>query len=136
MSGIFEKFKSLGSSDEEYFRKTRRWKLSIFDHQGKSQDFFYLIKDDHLQWDSLQKDPVEWLTQVSAAKIYGALEQGESLTSMYMRINDTKFEDKIEQEIKWADVLQDPLVRCLFTGNTGAYQLAQLKRLKISKCSL
>ena len=53
-------------------------------------------------------------------KVYlAALELGESLTSMYIRIKDMEFED----------VVDDPLIRCLFNGAFGAYQLAQLKRL-------
>ncbi|MGZ3803759.1 MAG: MBL fold metallo-hydrolase, partial [Pseudobdellovibrionaceae bacterium] len=59
-----------------------------------------------------------------------ALELGEALTSMYMRINDMVFEPEIEKEIHSADIVEDPLIRCLFNGVFGAYQLAQLKRLK------
>ena len=62
--------------------------------------------------------------------MYAALELGESLTSMYMRINDAVFDAEIEQEIRAADIVDDPLIRCLFNDVFGAYQAAQLRRLK------
>jgi len=71
--------------------------------------------------------PVSWSTEVPIAKLYAALEEGESLTSMYVRINDRVFDSEIEKEIQAADVMEDPLIRCLFTGVFGAYQKAQLK---------
>jgi hypothetical protein len=61
--------------------------------------------------------------------LYAALELGESLTSMYMRINDTVFDADIERELAQADVVDDPLIRCLFGETFGAYQAAQLRRL-------
>jgi hypothetical protein len=48
---------------------------------------------------------------------------------MYMRINDTVFEPDIERDLADADVVDDPLIRCLFGDTFGAYQAAQLRRL-------
>ena len=67
-------------------------------------------------------------TEVAAAKLYAALELGESLTSMYMRINDTVFDPETEHDLESADLVDDPLVRCLFNDAFGAYQAAQLRR--------
>jgi hypothetical protein len=74
-------------------------------------------------------DALGWLTEVPAAKLYAALEEGESLTSMYVRINDTVFDADTERELLDVDVVDDPLIRCLFSDTFGAYQAAQLRRL-------
>ena len=73
--------------------------------------------------------PPGWTTEIPAAKLYAALELGESLTSMYMRINDAVFDAGTERELQDADVVDDPLIRCLFGDTFGAYQAAQLRRL-------
>jgi len=49
---------------------------------------------------------------------------------MYMRINDAAFEAAIEADIETADIVDDPLIRCLFNDVFGAYQAAQLRRLR------
>ncbi len=74
--------------------------------------------------------PLGWTTEIPISKLYAALELGESLTSMYMRINDTVFDAAIEDEIGRAEVVDDPLIRCLFNDVFGAYQAAQLRRLQ------
>ena len=76
--------------------------------------------------------PLSWVTEIPAAKLYAALELGESLTSMYMRINDLRFDDATEAELATAELVDDPLIRCLFNDAFGAYQAAQLRRLKES----
>ena len=48
---------------------------------------------------------------------------------MYMRINDAVFDADIERDLVYADVVDDPLIRCLFSDTFGAYQAAQLRRL-------
>jgi hypothetical protein len=73
--------------------------------------------------------PLGWTTEIPAAKLYAALELGESLTSMYMRINDTVFDADIERDLADAEVVDDPFIRCLFSDTFGAYQKAQLRRL-------
>jgi hypothetical protein len=42
---------------------------------------------------------------------------------MYMRIAGAPAD---------ADIVDDPLIRCLFNVAVGAYQAAQLKRLKVA----
>jgi hypothetical protein len=73
---------------------------------------------------------LSWTTEIPVSKLYAALELGESLTSMYMRINDAVFDADTEKEIESADIVDDPLIRCLFNDAFGAYQAAQLRRLK------
>jgi len=55
---------------------------------------------------------------------------GESLTSMYMRINDAVFDAASENDLSDADIVDDPLIRCLFNDVVGAYQAAQLRRIQ------
>jgi hypothetical protein len=140
-TGLIEKYGSLEPTNEMYFRKPRVWRLSVYDERGTATDFFYRVRDDDIESLARRSDsatglapgnrePLAWTTEVVAAKLYAALVSGESLTSMYVRINDIVFDPEIEEQIQEADVLEDPLVRCLFTGVFGTYQQAQLKRLR------
>ncbi len=129
--GIIEKYQSLDEPESCYFSKARAWRLTIYDHYGQATHFFYRAQRSTLQ---LEKDVPEselgWTTEVPMAKLFGALAEGESLTSMYVRINGVTFASTIEREIAEADIVEDPLIRCLFNGVFGAYQRAQLKRLR------
>jgi hypothetical protein len=113
----------------DYFEKPRIWQLSVFDHAGQAVRFRYRLEPDGGA--SLIDDgaPPAWTTEIPAAKLYAALELGESLTSMYMRINDGVFDAEVERELAQADVVDDPLIRCLFSSTFGTYQAAQLRRL-------
>jgi hypothetical protein len=128
-SGILRKFSELSEIDESYFSKPREWRLLLFDCEGKTLSFDYRI---HQQEIELLKgaSSTDWLTEVPLVKLYAALKNGESLSSMYIRINDIKFNAEIENEIGAYDVVrEDPLIRSLFTGVFGAYQKAQLRRI-------
>jgi len=59
------------------------------------------------------------------------LVEGESLSSIYIRVNDETLSPEFEKEIIFADPIEDPLIRCLFTKEFGSYQAAQLKRIKM-----
>ncbi|UUZ48323.1 hypothetical protein LP420_36545 [Massilia sp. B-10] len=59
-------------------------------------------------------------------KLYAALELGESLTSLYLRINEAVFAPQDEAALADAELIEDPLIRCLFNDAFGAYQAAQL----------
>lgn len=127
---LIEKYNSLEAPVEEYFQKERIWCLSLFDHHGIREDLFYRIQGSHLQRVENPTQTISWMTEVPARKLYVALEDGESLTSMYVRINDQKFEPEIEAEIQSVDWMQDPLIRCLFHGRFGSYQEAQLRQIQ------
>lgn len=88
---------------------SRRWKLTLFDHRGEAFVFDF----------GVGHGPVEWTTEVPISRLYGALVKGESLTSMYVRIDGPTP----------ADPLEDPLVRALFEGEFGGYQRGQLRAL-------
>lgn len=112
-----------------YFDETRAWQLSVHDHAGQVTRLRYRLEADGRAFLDEGAGPLGWTTDIPAAKLYAALELGESLTSMYMRINDTVFDAQTERDLLDADVVDDPLIRCLFSDNFGAYQEAQLRRL-------
>ena len=128
-AGLIEKYNSMIDSADDYFTQPRTWQLLVYDHQGEAQSFNYLIQNGHMNLISATKVELSWLTELPLFKLYAALEEGESLTSMYIRVNDTRFKSEIEGEIQSIDALEDPLVRCLFTGVFGEYQKSQLHRI-------
>jgi len=112
-----------------YFDSPRTWQLSVYDHTGQATRFRYRLEAGSRACLDEDAAAPAWTTDIPAAKLYAALELGESLTSMYMRINDTVFDAETERELADADVVDDPLIRCLFSDTFGAYQAAQLRRL-------
>jgi hypothetical protein len=128
--GLLEKYRDMELAEESYFGQPRNWRLSVYDHTGAGTDFHFRIDGDRIEALAAAQAPLGWTTEIPAAKLYAALELGESLTSMYMRINDVNFDDAIEADIAHADVTDDPLIRCLFNDVFGAYQAAQLRRLQ------
>jgi hypothetical protein len=125
---IVDQFNLIGSSGHKYFNRPRIWKLSIYNHLGEGSNFFYSLNDNAIE-PIETPDTFEWLTEISSFKLYRALEFGESLTSVYIRINDTSFSPELEKEINMVDVLEDPLVRCLYGENTFSFQKSQLKEI-------
>jgi L-ascorbate metabolism protein UlaG (beta-lactamase superfamily) len=113
----------------DYFDQPRIWQLALFEHDGAVTRFRYRLDGASATLAEAGDEPLGWTTEIPAAKLYAALEQGESLTSMYVRINDTVFDADTERALREADVVDDPLIRCLFSDTFGAYQAAQLRRL-------
>ena len=126
--GLLEKYGDVEASSE-YFYQTRFWQLSVYDHEGGAAQFRYRLQADGTAHADDGDAPLGWSTEIPAAKLYAALELGESLTSMYMRINDAVFDPATEHDLADADAVDDPLIRCLFSDTFGAYQAAQLRRL-------
>ncbi|WP_026354988.1 MBL fold metallo-hydrolase [Massilia niastensis] len=127
-TGLLEKYGAVEAASE-YFDGVRIWQLSLYDHAGAATRFRYRLEGELASLADDSAAPLGWTTDIPAAKLYAALELGESLTSMYMRINDTVFDADTERELAQADVVDDPLIRCLFSDTFGAYQAAQLRRL-------
>lgn len=117
-----------GEIESDYFDVPRVWQLSVHDHDGGIRQWRYLLDGDTARIDE-RAGPLAWTTAIPAARLYGALEAGESLTSMYMRINDVVFNAETERALAEVDIVDDPLIRTLFSGTFGAYQKAQLGRL-------
>lgn len=133
--GILARYRDMELPEDSFFHAPRTWRLSVFDHTGAGVHHHYHVHGDsivRLAVEAAAAGPLSWTTEIPAAKLYAALELGESLTSMYMRINDTRFDDATEADLAQAELVDDPLIRCLFNDAFGAYQAAQLRRLKVS----
>ncbi|MDB5748869.1 MAG: hypothetical protein JWP72_3717 [Massilia sp.] len=128
--GLLDKYRDMELPEDSYFEKPRAWQLTVYDHTGAATQRRYRVEGDSIAALPAGTGPVSWTTEVSIAKLYAALELGESLTSMYMRINDAVFDPDTEHDLESADLVDDPLIRCLFNDAFGAYQAAQLRRLK------
>jgi len=119
--GLPEKYVEMELAEDSFFQQPCVWLLSVFDHDGAEQQFRYRIEGDTIAAAEEGAAP-GWHTEIPLAKLYAGLKQGESLTSMYMRISGAPDD---------ADIVDDPLIRCLFDDATfGAYQAAQLARIK------
>lgn len=127
--GMLEKYRAMALPEGSYFEQPRLWQLAVFDHAGHGSIYRYRVEGDQIALTD-DEGPPAWSTEVPAAKLHGALALGESLTTMYMRINDTRFDAATEAELAGADIIDDPLIRTLFNDVFGAYQAAQLRRLR------
>lgn len=126
---LIDRYHALESPEVPYFRRPRRWRLSLYDHDGAATHFYYIVHRGQLVPAPPRDEPLAWTTEVPTARLFGALHDGEQLTSMYLRINDAVFEPVIEDALASVDAGDDPLVRALFDGVFGGYQRAQLRRL-------
>jgi L-ascorbate metabolism protein UlaG (beta-lactamase superfamily) len=122
--GLLEKYAEMELPDDSYFADACVWQLTVYDHEGAGQRFRYRIHGDTIAIAGDAQAPT-WTTEIPAAKLYAGLALGESLTSMYLRIAGAHVEANAD-----ADIADDPLIRCLFNDAFGAYQAAQLRRLK------
>lgn len=125
--GLLTKYRAMEVEEGSFFSEPREWKLALYEHDGSALEFHYRVHGDSIA--PAEAGRADWLTEVPAVKLYAALERGESLTSMYVRINDTSFAPEIERKLAQAEATEDPLIRCLFNDVFGAYQAAQLARL-------
>lgn len=116
---LLEKYRLMDPPGDEFFEKKRRWKLSLYDHLGQAKGFYYQLHGNEIELTN-RTDDVDWFTEVPLTKLYAALELGESISSMYLRI-------QVKMSV---EILNDPLIRCLFNGVIGSYQKAQLKKLR------
>jgi hypothetical protein len=126
---MIETHQQIGQSHDPYFDHARFWRLALFDQNGTKTIFEYLIDKNQLSLRSSKGAALAWYTEVSTTKLYSALEYGESMSSMYVQINNLKFDEKIEAELRGVDILEDPLLRCLFSRDAASFQRSQLHRL-------
>lgn len=130
--GLLQKFAALDET-QGYFSKARDWQLSLYEGSGERTDYFYSIQEKQIQRKTSEETrELAWTTELPAYKLYSALTTGESLSSLYLRVNEQKFSEAVEAEVDEADILEDPLLRCLFNQDFGSYQKAQLERLLAS----
>lgn len=128
-SGLLDKYEEMELPEDSYFQQPRLWQLSVYDHTGAARHFRYRTHGDRISAATDAGEALSWTTEVPISKCYAALALGESLTSMYVRINDRVFDAGTEAELESADIVDDPLIRCLFNDAIASYQAAQLKRL-------
>ncbi len=128
--GLLQKYNSMERSPESYFKKPGIWQLSVYDHLGQAKHFSYLIDAGQMTETSSEAKTLLWTTEIPLAKFYSALKCGEALTSLYLRINDNNFTNDVELQLNGVDCMEDPLIRCLYTGVFGAYQIAQLEKIR------
>jgi L-ascorbate metabolism protein UlaG (beta-lactamase superfamily) len=130
LEGLARRHAALPPIEDGYFASARRWRLVLFDADGAPWSFDYLVRPDTITALSVDDArPLAWQTELPLVKLVGALEDGETSTSMYLRINDRRFDDAVERALVDVDVHEDPLLRVLFAGRGAGYQRAQLARL-------
>ncbi len=127
--GLLACYRGMELPPDSYFETLRLWRLSVYDHAGAGTHYYYRVEGDAIERVA-EGGALSWTTEIPAAKIYAALELGESLTSMYLRINGERFDAATEAGLADADMVDDPLIRCLFDDAFGAYQAAQLRRIR------
>ncbi len=118
---VFDRFVELDPDLSLIFYKARVWHLIVYDRSGGRRIFRYSIKTSKIV--ATEADTPDWITEISAYKLYKALVEAESLNSIYIRIQP-QFEGSDS-----SDVMQDPLLRILYEGRFATYQKEQLKRL-------
>ncbi len=130
---MIKRYRQIGPPADIYFQKRRAWRLSVFDHLENAESFFYSLCDEDMIPTTDTIDDLAWTTEISAHKLYSALENGESLSSIYLRVNNSDAADilsaKVETELQDVNPLEDPLLRCLYNCDALSYQRAQLRRL-------
>ena len=101
--------------DEEGTEHSLEWTLKVYNQGSILWDKAYSSKE--------SKDfVIPWTTEIIAEKLWGALKKGETLSSLYIRIND----DISFENLKSLDRLQDPLLKILYSADPLQYQKYQL----------
>lgn len=118
---IIERLNAMEPAEDFTFLGSSVWQLSLYDHQGQELRFYYRVSKEKIELETVLDLKPSWITEVPVQRLYGALEYGESLTSMYVRI----LTDEPEP-----DLMTDPLLRSLFSGSAFEYQKAQLRKIK------
>lgn len=125
---IFERFARFPFDNETYFSTPKIWRLTIYSALGASTDYFYQICQNKLTV-TAPTEFVDWHSEIIDSRLLGALHEGESLSSLYMRINDKPEFLVSDFHFESIDVLWDPLLHILYTGQFGSYQKAQLQKI-------
>jgi len=129
--GLLETYRAMGVEEGGYFDQPRLWRLSLHDHDGTETRFCYRVHGDHIEMAQETSGRPAWTTEIPLQKLYAALELGEAMSSLYLRINDAVFAPADEAALESAELVEDPLIRCLYNESFGAYQAAQLRRLGV-----
>ncbi len=112
------KLAELEPSDDPYFEDSKTWDLVVYDSDDKPKRFKFELTNGILSKDDRRTGEPSWTTEISAFKLWSALERGEALSSLYIRITGGDF-----------DITHDPLIRSLYSREIGSYQREQLRQL-------
>jgi hypothetical protein len=126
------KYANLPLPESPYLQQPLVWQLKLYDHQGLEFQYFYKLNQQKAELLKGTTQSVGWKTEIPAVKLLAALDEGESLTSLYVRINEG-LEEKVRGKIELFEIVEDPLLRCLFSGVFGSYQKAQLAECNLRK---
>lgn len=118
-----------GAPAGDFFKKSRYWWLVIYKQDGLAENFYYRLNEDTMDLLPVPSSRVEWKSEIPEATLWAAIERGDALNSIYLRVNDHDFPAALEAEIFEAEILEDPLLRCLYGDSVTGYQEAQLRRL-------
>lgn len=124
-----KRYAELPVDEGGYFSTPRIWRLTIYEQDGLGVAYQFRLHRNQLAPCAPSEIP-QWTTEIPGVKLIGAWSRGEALTSLYVRINDTCFSPDVEKQLDEVDLLEDPLLRCLYNGLFASYQAAQLKRLE------
>jgi len=118
-------------TEENYWNtQTKYWKLIIYDSLGKETEYIYQINANQVLVNKQNSKQTDWLTEIAEFKLYSAIVNHESLISLYIRINDVIFDQNIEKELVGVDLMEDPLLQCLYGSDIAQYQKSQLMQIK------
>lgn len=112
---LFNNLTFINDKDEEV---QIHWSLLIYE-ENKTLKEITLTSKPKLKSYVIQN----WTTEVIAKKLYQALRESATLTSLNPRINDTQKDEST------LDILQDPLLQILYNKDPLSYQKSQLKRI-------
>ena len=126
---ISDKFGSLTHDEDDYFYSPKYWRLLLFENDGTLMAFDFEICAGRMRRLLKPCTQLHWQTEIPMIKLWNALEEGESLSSLYVRINDCELEAQICAAAERVDIAEDPLLRCLYNGTVASYQTAQLRRI-------
>ncbi|MFP5519175.1 MAG: MBL fold metallo-hydrolase [Bdellovibrionia bacterium] len=110
------------------FKAPTIWQLDIVWNESNTETLFFEFLIDRVQQVNELRSPAAWHTEILALKMWNALYLGESLSSLYLRVNNDSKRQNDE-----LDALQDPLLGVLFNSVTLSYQERQLQRLRDKK---
>ncbi len=127
--GIFERYAQIGEPDGLYFNQKIFWDLIVYDQAGDKFVYQYELSGSQMKLTTNMFDVVNWQTEIPISKLHAALTEGEALNSLYIRVNDREYSESIERKLVYGDVMDDPLIRCLFNDKFASFQECQLKRI-------
>lgn len=98
--------------------------------------YFEINYNEIKQVQVIDQEQIHWLTEISLYKFHKAIAHAESLSSLYIRINDRHLNDQSWNSLFDFDLLADPLLRILYEGKSAYYQSHQMKLIIDKNSSL